>query len=414
MNTQKKTFTGFTPTPLQKRILDGVLDGKEKYHVVACARQVGKTMLAMNLMLYWAINHKKSKIMFVSPVYQQCARVHKEIYAAIAESGIVASNNFSSNELELKTGSRIIFRSAERYDNIRGETVDYAILDEFAFMKEEAWTEAIKPTLLVRGRKCLFLSTPKGKTLFYELFLMGQSEDYEAYRSYTASSYESPFIDPAEIDEAKRTLPEAVFEQEYLAKFIDSGGEVFTDIDKNCFSQWSKGVGPYYAACDIGRAEDYTVMTVMDRNGLIVEMYRKNLAEWSTMVNEMVVIAKKWNATVMVEENGVGSPIFSMIKAQWQNTHPFITSAKSKNEIIEGMILDINEDTIKIPSKELFPALYNEMSIFTYEYNPKTRNIRYTHPPSAHDDTIIATAIANYNRKINKQLGSYSYIKPRR
>ena len=412
--TKKKTFTGFTPTPLQQKILDGVLNGSEKYHIVACGRQVGKTMLAMNLMLYWAINKPGSRIMFVSPIYQQSARVHKQLYAAIADSGIVASNNFSSNEIVLNTGSTIIFRSAERYDSARGEAVTYAILDEFAFMKEEAWTEVLRATVLVHGRKVLFLSTPKGKTLFYNLFLMGQSEDYKEYKSYTASSYETPFIDPSEIDEAKRTLPEAVFRQEYLAEFIDSGGEVFTDIDKNCFSQWSKGVGPYYAACDIGRADDYTVMTVMDREGQIVEMYRKNLAEWSTMVNEMVQIAKKWNATVMVEENGVGSPIFSMIKAQWQNTHPFITSAKSKNEIIEGMILDVNENTIKIPSKELFPALYSEMSIFTYEYNPKTRNIRYTHPPSAHDDTIIATAICNYNRKINKQLGSYNYIKPRR
>ena len=155
-------------------------------------------------------------------------------------------------------------------------------------------------------------------------------------------------------------------------------------------------------------------MTVIDREGQIVEMYRKNNTEWNVMVNEMVAIAKKWNATVMVEENGVGSPIFSMFKDQYQNTHPFMTTNKSKNEIIEGMILDINENTLKIPSKELFPALYNEMSIFTYEYNPKTRTIRYTHPPSAHDDTIIATAIANYNRKVNKQLGTYTYVKPRR
>lgn len=411
---QQKTFVGFTPTPLQSKILNGVLTGSEKYHIVACGRQVGKTMLAMNLMLYWAINKPGSRIMFVSPIYQQSARVHKQLYAAIADSGIVASNNFSSNEIAFKTGSTIIFRSAERYDNMRGEAVTFAVLDEFAFMKEEAWTEAIRATVLVHGRKVLFLSTPKGKTLFYNLFLMGQSEDHKEYKSYTASSYDTPFIDPSEIDEAKRTLPEAVFRQEYLAEFIDSGGEVFTDIDKNCFSQWTKGVGPYYAACDIGRAQDYTVMTVMDRNGLIVEMYRKNNAEWSTMVNEMVEVAKKWNATVMVEENGVGSPIFSSIKEQWQNTHPFITSSKSKNEIIEGMILDINEGTIKMPSKELFPALYSEMSIFTYEYNPKTRNIRYTHPPSAHDDTIIATAICNYNRKVNKQLGSYNYIKPRR
>jgi len=67
-----------------------------------------------------------------------------------------------------------------------------------------------------------------------------------------------------------------------------------------------------------------------------------------------------------------------------------------------------------MPSKELFQALYSELSTFTYEYNPKTRNIRYGHPAGMHDDTVMSLAISNYNRKINKQLGSYSYIKPRR
>ena len=411
---QTKTFIGFTPTSLQKRILAGVLEGQEKYHVVSCGRQVGKTMLAMNLMLYWAINYGPCKIMFVSPVYAQAAKVHKELYAAIAQSGIVASNNFSSNELELKTGTRIIFRSAERYDNIRGETVDFACLDEFAFMKPEAWTEAIKPTLLVRGRKCLFLSTPKGKTLFYELFLMGQSPEYPDYKSYTASSYDTPFINPSEIDEAKRTLPEAVFRQEYLAEFIDSGGEVFTDIDKNCFPAWTPPVGKVYCGVDIGRAQDWTVATFMDASGKIVDIYRNNQMEWSQMVKDILNRVRKWNATVVVEINGLGDPIFEMLKKEWPDTHPFTTTNTSKNEIIEGMILDINENTLKIPSQDLFWALYSEMTVFTYEYNAKTRSIRYTHPPTGHDDTIIATALANWNRKKNKTLGTYNYVKPRR
>ena len=64
----------------------------------------------------------------------------------------MASNNYSDNYMELKTGSSIYFRSAERYDNIRGFTFDYAIIDEAAFIKQEAWTEAIRPTLVVRGK----------------------------------------------------------------------------------------------------------------------------------------------------------------------------------------------------------------------------------------------------------------------
>ena len=65
---------------------------------------------------------------------------------------------------------------------------------------------------------------------------------------------------------------------------------------------------------------------------------------------------------------------------------------------------------IQIPNEGLFPALSHELEIFTYEYNPKTRNIKYGHPPGMHDDTVMSLAIANYNRKTNKTIGTYAVI----
>ena len=112
----------------------------------------------------------------------------------------------------------------------------------------------------------------------------------------------------------------------------------------------------------------------------------------------------------MVEVNSIGDVIYEQIKKQWSDTHPFVTSSKSKNEIIEGLILDVNEQGIRIPSKDLFPALQSELEVFTYEYNPKTRNIRYGHPNGLHDDTVMSLAIANYNRKQNKTLGTYAVV----
>jgi hypothetical protein len=112
----------------------------------------------------------------------------------------------------------------------------------------------------------------------------------------------------------------------------------------------------------------------------------------------------------MVEVNSIGDVIFEQIKKQWQDTHPFVTTNKSKNEIIEGLILDMNETNIMIPSKELFPWLLSELEVFTYEYNPKTRSIRYGHPTGLHDDTVISLAIVNYNRKQRRHVGQYAYI----
>jgi hypothetical protein len=405
-----RQYVGFTPHPKQRQIIQSVIHSTAKFHIANIGRQFGKSLMGQNLLLWWAINDGPCKILWVSPVYSQTSKVQKELFNAIQGSGLVKTCNMSSNEMSLHNGTEIIFRSAERYDNIRGGTYDYAIIDEAAFMKDEAWKEAIRPTLLVRGKKVLFISTPKGRNWFYELFQLGLSQDYPNYISYTGSSYDTPYIADEEIEDAKRTLPEAVFRQEYLAEFIEGGGEVFTDLQRLTFDKWPKGQGPYYAGCDIARAQDYTVMTVMDSQGKVVEVYRQQGTSWSTMVDDMVKLARKWQASVLVEENGVGSPIFELLKSKWSNTHPWITSSKSKQEIIEGLILDCNEGGIEIPSKDLFPPLYHEMTVFTYDYNPKTRSIRYGHPDGMHDDTVMSLAIANYWRKQRKSFGTYKYV----
>jgi hypothetical protein len=403
-------FTGFTPHTKQKEMINSILESKSKFHVACVGRQFGKSLMAMNLVLYWGINRGPAKILWISPVYSQTDKVQKELMAAIGDSGLVKSCNYSSNEITLKNGTQILFRSAERYDNIRGLTCDYGVIDEAAFCKDEAWQEAIRPVFMVRGKKVLFISTPKGKNFFYELYQLGVSEDYHQYQSYTGTSYDTPYIDPIDIMDAKKTLPENVFKQEYLAAFIDSGGEVFSNLDKNTFAAYTPPIGKVFCGIDLGKQEDYTVATFVDSRGKIVDIYRSNAQEWTTMVNEIVQRIRQWNATTMIEVNSIGDVIFEMVKKQWQDTHPFITTSKSKQEIVEGLILDMNDTVISIPQPQLFSHLYNELSMFTYEYNPKTRSIKYGHPSGQHDDTVISLAIANYNRKQNKTMGTYAVM----
>ena len=401
-------LTGFTPHTKQREILNTILESKAKYHVVSVGRQFGKSLMGINLLLYWAINHPKSTILWVSPVYSQTSKVQKEISSAIGNHPILTRSNLSSNEMEFATGSKVIFRSAERYDNIRGFSIDYAIIDEAAFIRKEAWEEAIKPTLLVKGKKALFLSTPKGKNWFHDLFQLGKNPDYPQYQCYKGNSYDTPFIQREEIDEARKTLPEGVFKQEYLAEFLDSGGEVFQNIEMNQFNAWSSGNSPYFAGLDLAKQEDYTVLTILDKEGKIVDYYRNNRVEWSKMVTDILEKLNKWKPSLLVEVNSIGDVIYEQIKKKYQNTHPFVTTGKSKTEIVEGLILDFNEQTIKIPNETIYPALNHEMSIFTYDYNVRTRSVKYGHPPGQHDDTVISLALANYWRKKGKSLGTYA------
>jgi hypothetical protein len=253
----------------------------------------------------------------------------------------------------------------------------------------------------------VFISTPKGKNYFYDLFQLGLSADNPNYRSYKGSSYDTPYIHPQEIQDAKLTLPPNIFRQEYMAEFIDNGGEVFTHVQECSLPQWPATTGNIFCGVDLGRADDYTVATFMDQSGHVVEIYRNRQAQWSTMVREMLQLIRKWNATVMIEVNSIGDVVYEMLKKEWQNTHAFTTTGHSKPEIIEGLILDMAEGKIKIPGPELFPALHHELGIFTYEYNPRSRSIKYGAPAPHHDDCVMSLAIVNYNRKQNLNTGTY-------
>lgn len=363
----------------------------------------------MQALLYWAINDPGCTIFFCSPTYAQAKKVLEDLHNAIVNSGIVQSYNKSDVTLKLKNGSVMMFKSTEREDSLRGYTGDYMVVDESAYHGEEVWGSVLKPIMLVRGKKVLFISTPRGNNWFKKLYDQGQDPEQPNYASCRMHYTENPHLDLKELEEARRSLPEHIFAAEYEGSFTESGQTVFSDTTPNQFLVWPKPIGKVYCGIDLGRANDFTVATFIDVNGNVVDIYRDNLQDWSKMVDEMMVRIRKWNATVAVEVNSIGDVIFEQIKKQYQNTHPFVTSNKSKNDIIEGLAVDLNNLDIKIPSPELFAALPFELSIYEYDYSPKTRTIRYNAPPSFHDDTVMSLAIANWCRKTQQTVGSYHY-----
>ena len=386
------------------------LTSKAKYITVVAPRQTGKTFLAIQAMLYWGINEHDSVIFFLSPTYAQAKKVMEEMHNAIGESGIVKSYNRSDFKIVLKTGSVIHFKSTERADNLRGFTGTHMIIDEAAYHGEDIWNSVLKPIMLVLGRKVLFISTPRGNNYFKSMYDRGNDPEQPDYASCRMYYTENPQLDIKELEEARRSLPEHIFKAEYEGSFTDSGQSVF-DMEKvTSFHSYPKPNGKVYMGLDLGRAADYTVATFMDGDGKIVDIYRNNLQDWSTMVSEIMVLIRKWNATVLVETNSIGDVIFEQVKKQWSDTHPFVTSNKSKNDIIEGLAVDLNQGQVQIPSQELFQALWFELDIFEYDYSPKTRTIRYAAPKSFHDDTVMSLAISNHCRKSKKSLGNYSYV----
>jgi len=383
----------YTPHEKQKIIHSAINYDSHKYYILNIGRQFGKTLLATNQLMYWALNNKNVRCAWVSPVYKQSKKVFEETYKAFRKRPeIYRGVNKSELIIEYKTGSTIQFFSAERYDNIRGFTFDYLVCDEFAFMDEEAWTEVLRATVLVKGKKVLLISTPKGKNHFYTLYnLNGVNAQY---KSFTMTSYDNPLINPQEINDARATLPDHVFRQEYLAEFIDGGSGIFTPV----YSNVTGGV-KYYAGVDLGRADDYSVLSIFNEKGNQVFIDRWRHDTWHNITSKIAKKIDEYNAITLVEVNSIGDAILEQIRgkvAKPRNINPFVTTAKSKNDAIESLAVGTQQSEATFLPVDW---LQKEFDVFTFEYNAKSRTVKYGAPYGFHDDGIMATAIAWHSLK---------------
>jgi hypothetical protein len=394
----------YHPHPNQKLIHDSINNDPYKYYVLNIGRQFGKSLLAQNQVLFWGLNVKNAKIGWVSPIYRQAKKVFQDIEIAFANSKFIKTNA-SDLEIKLPTNSIIKFFSAERYDNIRGETFDYLVIDEFAFIDENAWTEVLRATVLVKGKKVLLISTPKGKNHFYNLFQLDGVNSQ--YKSFKMSSYDNPIINPTEIDDAKYTLPEHVFRQEYLAEFIDGGYNLFSGAR---FANVQTRTSRHYAGVDLGRADDYTVVSIFNQNGEQIYVERWRHDTWTNIVTKVTKVLNDYNAHSFVEVNSIGDAVYEQIRNGLINKskiEPFVTTSKSKQDIIEQLVVACQNNEISFQDKDW---LKKELDVFTYEYSPKTKSVKYTAPYGFHDDGVMATAISYHALKNMKGLGQYKTI----
>src|SRR3989304_9226063 len=227
----KTTLTLFKPYEAQKDIVKACINPDIKYVIYNASRQSGKTFLMENLAIYYALEKSDANIMFVSPVDSQSKKVYKQILNFVIHLPYVKSYRIQAgtSEIAFTNGSVILFRSAASTNSLRGYSNTHLLMDECAFVYEETWTTILAPTLLVRGKKVIFGSTPRGKNFFYKLFLQGKDPENKSFKSFKTTYIDNPYANIEFIEQQRKILPIDIFEQEYMAEFVD-GGSLFKNI----------------------------------------------------------------------------------------------------------------------------------------------------------------------------------------
>lgn len=409
--------SNFKPYQAQKKILQGILSTGVKHHVLVSSRQCGKTLMSKVLLLKWAVEQPNSYCLLVSPIFAQSKKTFRDLArAAGVNNPLVASCNSADLIMTFKNGSTIRMVSAETDQNLRGLTLTHLVIDEAAYIKESLWTEVLKPAFLIRGKKALFVSTPRGKNWFAKTFDWGQDPTFPDWASYRITTSENPYINPEDILQAQRTLPHNTFLAEYMGVFLDSAGSVFNGYGKCCTLQtFPAPKNPdekYYAGLDLALANDYTVLVVFDSKGNMVDYHRENKTSWEEIIDAVGEKIKHWNCECLVELNSIGSVVYEILKKRHGSKITSIHTGTNKGDLIESLKFSLSEGKLALPIEDLWPELHLELSVFTYKILPSGK-LSYTAPGGMHDDIIMSMAFANkqLKDKANKPMVGFANIR---
>jgi hypothetical protein len=315
---------------------------------------------------------------------------------------VIASDNFTEKRIELITGGVIDFWSLDDPDAGRSRKYKRVTIDEAAKVKnlEQCWNAGIRPTLTdFRGDADMY-STPKGHDFFWRCYSRGEDPTDRDWACWTMPTAANPFIDPAEIEDAKRQLPDRVFQQEYMAEFLDDAGGVFRGVadavDTGRSQNEPKAAGRSYSmGVDLARVQDFTVITVVDDLGRQVYFERFNKISWERQIAAVTSAANAYNATIFIDSTGVGDPIFERLRqAQLKITGYQFTNA-SKEALIDNLAMKIERGDARFMD---IAEQTNELLAFTYEMTP-SRNVRMNAPEGMHDDCVISLALAYWKPK---------------
>ena len=402
-------------TNSQKELYRLATDESFKYLTVCLSRQQGKSTALIVLCVQWLLQ-KNIKIGYVCRTSLFAETGYSDLLKILPPT-IVAKANTQTKYIQTIFGSTIRFFSAESGNSLRGQSFHYLLLDEFAFFGFEQtdgtdlWNNILSPTVKVKGRKCIFVSTPLGKNnRFYEMYLRGLDDEFPQYRSMLRTIYQDGLITPEEIEETRKGIPELAWRQEYLCEFLDSSLTFFSGFE-NCFQPIEHHYQKTWIGVDLsGNGQDATIVTkVNERNEAEQFEIRGTLDMKYQMIADSINKSTGLQM-VYIETNGLGLPMyFEILKLVKEKTKikEWNTSNSSKEEILSDLAVQIAKKEVFFNERD--KSLFSEFGTFVATYT-KGGHLQFGALSGHHDDRIMSLAIAlrakkDFASKFTQNLG---------
>lgn len=312
----------------------------------------------------------------------------------------LCSWNGQKKILKLPNGVPVDFGSSQEPENLEGFAYARGVLNEGGIILKKAglWDNTLEPMFKNEYSKVKIIGTPKGKGKFFEL---GQQ-----YKSYHYSIFDSPFWKADEIEKVKAQVPAHIWQQEYMAEYLDDGGTIFRNIS-SCIREPEPDTPVDIIGIDLGKHEDFTVIVCANtEKKQIVEIDRFNKIDWTFQKARIINMVEKYGRPkIVIDSTGLGDPIYDDLVKLNMNVEGYKITSASKTLLIENLSVALDNKEIFFP-KNL--DLIGELEAFSYEESP-SGNIRYSAPDGLHDDCVIALALVNLYIRTNIPL-SFSWV----
>jgi hypothetical protein len=403
-----------------------VLESDARYRVCRWGRRAGKNITAAIDTIAYARRPWASRwgpddpsdvlVWFIGPTYDQANKHgYDTIKEALHPEWIADYGESKPRYIELTNGVRIEFRTFERPKSLQGEGVDRLVVDEADQMAASIWYGDLDPMLLDTRGSALFISKPyRPRSWFHEFYDYGQSADYPEYASWYATSADNPFL--AENPEDKQgTVPQHIYEREYLAQLPDDGGQVFRELDSTLFTadysvditreydpaeefvgEVKRPVGDVAGACAIGvdfaRSRDYRVTLAVDAAGELAYYHRAQNESWDGIMDHIQAVYETYGG-VVVPDASRDNKIVADLDGEGVPMYPTSFSPKTKKTLIETLATLVESGDLSVPDVTALDQLHLELRQLQEDIT-EGGYTRYHAPQNGYDDSVDAYSLA--------------------
>ena len=328
------------PLPSQIALINAVNNPKYRFICAALSRRQGKTYIA-NIIGQLVSLVPNSNILIMSPNYA-LSQISFDLQRGLIKHFDleVTKDNAKDKVIEISNGSTIRMGSVNQVDSCVGRSYDLIIFDEAALADgRDAFNVALRPTLDKPNSKAIFISTPRGRNnWFAEFFDRVFSDEFSEWASIRATYKDNPRMSESDITEAKKSMSEAEFKQEYEADFNTFEGQIWPFDHELCvgnFSEIDMSKMDVFAGLDVGY-RDPTAFCVIgydwdEEKYYLVDEYldaEKTTEQHATEIRRLI---EKWDIDYIYIDAAAQQTRFDFA----QNYE--ITTINAKKSVLDGI-----------------------------------------------------------------------------